>query len=459
MASQDSASSLATQSLGRLLVCFAVPSILAQIVNLLYNIVDRIFVGRIPDIGPLALAGLGVSFPIILIISAFSFLAGMGGAPLASIAMGRGDYAKAERIVGASCIFLLLMSFVLAGLCFLTMRPMLLMFGASEQTIGYAMDYFSLYLLGTPAVQLSLGLNYYISCQGFAKTSMMTVLIGAALNIILDPIFIYGFGMGCKGAALATICSQTVSAVWIFAFFFGKRTLLRFRRRYLRLDFKELTPVILLGLSPFFVQVTDCIVPLVMNAQMQHYGNDYYVSTMTVLFSIEQLLRLPVDGLCQGAVPIMSYNYGAGKPERVRKTYFLILTFSFAFTSLCSWLILLFPQVFILPFTDSPRIMDIAAHAARIYFAGMMFIGVLYACQRTFMALGRTKLSLLGAMMRKLVILLPLCILLPRLGYGTDGVLWAEPIADFVGTAIVFLIFICNFKSMLATAPGKNNSK
>ena len=328
---------------------FAVPSILAQIVNLLYNIVDRIFVGRIPDIGPLALAGLGVSFPIILIISAFSFLAGMGGAPLASIAMGRGDYAKAERIVGASCIFLLLMSFVLAGLCFLTMRPMLLMFGASEQTIGYAMDYFSLYLLGTPAVQLSLGLNYYISCQGFAKTSMMTVLIGAALNIILDPIFIYGFGMGCKGAALATICSQTVSAVWIFAFFFGKRTLLRFRRRYLRLDFKELTPVILLGLSPFFVQVTDCIVPLVMNAQMQHYGNDYYVSTMTVLFSIEQLLRLPVDGLCQGAVPIMSYNYGAGKPERVRKTYFLILTFSFAFTSLCSWLILLFPQVFILP--------------------------------------------------------------------------------------------------------------
>ena len=225
MAHADPSSELATKPLGRLLLRFAIPSIFAQIVNLLYNIVDRIFVGRIPEIGPLALAGLGVAFPIILIISSFSFLAGMGGAPLASIAMGRGDNAKAERILGSACVFLLAMSVVLTVLCFWAMRPMLLMFGASEQTIGYAVDYFSLYLLGTPAVQLSLGLNYYISCQGFAKTSMMTVLIGAALNIILDPIFIYGLDMGCKGAALATICSQAVSAVWIFAFFFGKRTI------------------------------------------------------------------------------------------------------------------------------------------------------------------------------------------------------------------------------------------
>ena len=240
MAHADPSSELATNPLGRLLLRFAIPSIFAQIVNLLYNIVDRIFVGRIPEIGPLALAGLGVAFPIILIISSFSFLAGMGGAPLASIAMGRGDNAKAERILA--------MSVVLTVLCFWAMRPMLLMFGASEQTIGYAVDYFSLYLLGTPAVQLSLGLNYYISCQGFAKTSMMTVLIGAALNIILDPIFIYGLDMGCKGAALATICSQAVSAVWIFTFFFGKRTILHFRRQYLRLDLKELVPVILLPL-------------------------------------------------------------------------------------------------------------------------------------------------------------------------------------------------------------------
>lgn len=451
MAAQDSAGDLAAKPLGRLLLRFAVPSILAQLVNLLYNIVDRVFVGRIPDIGPLALAALGVSFPIILIISAFSFLAGMGGAPLASIAMGRGDNEKAERILGASCVFLLLMSVALAALCFWAMRPMLLLFGASAQTIAYATDYFSLYLLGTPAVQVSLGLNYYISCQGFATTSMITVLIGAVLNIILDPLFIYGMDMGCKGAALATICSQAVSALWIFAFFFGKRTLLRLRRHYLRLDFKELLPVILLGLSPFFVQVTDCFVPLVMNAGMQRYGNDYYVGTMTIMFSIEQVLRLPVDGLCQGAVPIMSYNYGAAKPERVKKTYFLILAFSFAFTCLGSWLILLFPRLFIAPFTDSPRLMEITVHAIRIYFAGMMFIGVLYACQRTFMALGRTKLSLLGAMMRKLVILLPLCFLLPRLGYGTDGLLVAEPIADMVGTLIVFMIFMSHFKSMLKT--------
>ena len=450
MAHADPSSELATKPLGRLLLRFAIPSIFAQIVNLLYNIVDRIFVGRIPEIGPLALAGL-VAFPIILIISSFSFLAGMGGAPLASIAMGRGDNAKAERILGSACVFLLAMSVVLTVLCFWAMRPMLLMFGASEQTIGYAVDYFSLYLLGTPAVQLSLGLNYYISCQGFAKTSMMTVLIGAALNIILDPIFIYGLDMGCKGAALATICSQAVSAVWIFAFFFGKRTVLHFRRQYLRLDLKELVPVILLGLSPFFVQVTDCIVPLVMNAGMQQYGNDYYVGTMTVMFSIEQLLRLPADGLCQGAVPIMSYNYGAGKPERVKKTFFLILAFSFGFTTIASWLILLFPKTFIMPFTDSQRLIEITIPAIRIYFGGMMFIGVLYACQRTFMALGRTKLSLLGAMMRKLVILLPLCFILPRLGYGTDGLLYAECIADVLGSAIVFAIFIWNFKSMLKT--------
>ena len=401
----DTAGELATKPLGRLLLRFAIPSILAQIVNLCYNIVDRIFVGRIPEVGPLALAGLGVAFPIILIISSFSFLAGMGGAPLASIAMGRGDNAKAERILGSACVFLLVMSLVLTVLCFWAMRPMLLMFGASEQTIGYAVDYFSLYLLGTPAVQLSLGLNYYISCQGFAKTSMMTVLIGAALNIIL-----------------------------------------------LRLNFKELVPVILLGLSPFFVQVTDCFVPLVMNAGMQQYGNDYYVGTLTVMFSIEQLLRLPVDGLCQGAVPIMSYNFGAGKPERVKKVFFLILAFSFGFTTIASWLIMLFPKTFIMPFTDSQRLIEITIPAIRIYFGGMMFIGILYACQRTFMALGRTKLSLIGAMMRKLVILLPLCFILPRFGYGTDGLLYAECIADVLGSAIVFTIFIWNFKSMLKTA-------
>ena len=322
MAHADPSSELATKTPRQASFTFRHPEhFFAQIVNLLYNIVDRIFVGRIPEIGPLALAGLGVAFPIILIISSFSFLAGMGGAPLASIAMGRGDNAKAERILGSACVFLLAMSVVLTVLCFWAMRPMLLMFGASEQTIGYAVDYFSLYLLGTPAVQLSLGLNYYISCQGFAKTSMMTVLIGAALNIILDPIFIYGLDMGCKGAALATICSQAVSAVWIFAFFFGKRTILHFRRQYLRLDLKELVPVILLGLSPFFVQVTDCIVPLVMNAGMQQYGNDYYVGTMTVMFSIEQLLRLPADGLQPGAVPIMSYNLRRGQTERVKKTF------------------------------------------------------------------------------------------------------------------------------------------
>ncbi len=450
MAHADPSSELATKPLGRLLLRFAIPSIFAQIVNLLYNIVDRIFVGRIPEIGPLALAGLGVAFPIILIISSFSFLAGMGGAPLASIAMGRGDNAKAERILGSACVFLLAMSVVLTVLCFWAMRPMPLMFGASEQTIGYAVDYFSLYLLGTPAVQLSLGLNYYISCQGFAKTSMMTVLIGAALNIILDPIFNLRprYGLQRRGARHDLQPGRQKCRLDL-------RLLLRQTHDF---AFPQAIPAA--GpqgtcarhpARPFPVlrPVTDCIVPLVMNAGMQQYGNDYYVGTMTVMFSIEQLLRLPADGLCQGAVPIMSYNYGAGKPERVKKTFFLILAFSFGFTTIASWLILLFPKTFIMPFTDSQRLIEITIPAIRIYFGGMMFIGVLYACQRTFMALGRTKLSLLGAMMRKLVILLPLCFILPRLGYGTDGLLYAECIADVLGSAIVFAIFIRNFKSML----------
>ena len=446
----DTAGELATKPLGRLLLRFAIPSILAQIVNLCYNIVDRIFVGRIPEVGPLALAGLGVAFPIILIISSFSFLAGMGGAPLASIAMGRGDNAKAERILGSACVFLLVMSLVLTVLCFWAMRPMLLMFGASEQTIGYAVDYFSLYLLGTPAVQLSLGLNYYISCQGFAKTSMMTVLIGAILNIILDPIFIYGLDMGCKGAALATICSQAVSAVWIFAFFFGKRTILRFRRQYLRLNFKELVPVILLGLSPFFVQVTECFVPLVMNAGMQQYGNDYYVGTLTVMFSIEQLLRLPVDGLCQGAVPIMSYNFGAGNVGRVRKAFRLLLIACVSYSTLLWLVCMLFPQWLAGAFSSDAALIAYTVPALRIYMACSLLFGLQIACQQTFIAIGNAKTSLFLAVLRKLLLLIPLIYILPALLEDkTTAVYLAEPVADTLAVITTVTMFSFQFRRAL----------
>ena len=277
---------------------------------------------------------------------------------------------------------------------------------------------------------------------------MITVLIGALLNILLDPIFIYSLDMGCRGAALATIISQVTSALWIFAFFLGKRTILRFRKKYLKLDLSELGPVVLLGLSPFFVQLTEFAIPLIMNAGMQRYGNDYYVGTMTILFSISLLIHMPVDGLCQGAVPIMSYNYGAGRPDRVKHTCFLIIRCSFAYAAFGSGLIMLFPELFILPFTDSPEILTIATHGARLYFAGMMSVGVLYACQRTFMALGRPKLSLLGAVMRKCVILIPLALLLPRF-FGTDGLFYAEIIADTLGSGIVIAIFCFHFKMML----------
>lgn len=280
---------------------------------------------------------------------------------------------------------------------------------------------------------------------------MMTVLTEAALNTIPDLISTYGLDMGCKGAAFATICSQVVSAVWIFAFFFGERTILHFRRQYLRLDLKELVLIILLSLSPFFAQVTDCIVPLVMNTGMQQYGNDYYVGTMTVMFSIEQLLRLLANGLCRGAAPIMNYNYGAGKPERAERTFFFVLAFSFGFITIANWLILSFPRTFIMSLTDSQRLIEITIPVIRIYFGDMMFIGVLYTRQRTFMAPGHIKLPLLGAMMRKLVILPLLCFTSPRPGHGTDGLLYAGRIADALGSAIVFAIFIWNFKSMLKT--------
>ena len=452
MAHADPSSELATKPLGRLLLRFAIPSIFAQIVNLLYNIVDRIFVGRIPEIGPLALAGLGVAFPIILIISSFSFLAGMGGAPLASIAMGRGDNAKAERILGSACVFLLAMSVVLTVLCFWAMRPMLLMFGASEQTIGYAVDYFSLYLLGTPAVQLSLGLNYYISCQGFAKTSMMTVLIGAALNIILDPIFIYGLDMGCKGAALATICSQAVSAVWIFAFFFGKRTVLHFRRQYLRLDLKELVPVILLGLSPFFVQVTDCIVPLVMNAGMQQYGNDYYVGTMTVMFSIEQLLRLPADGLCQGAVPIMSYNYGAGNRRRMMKTVKLAACVALGFMLLGLLLMQLIPDVLLSLFIKEAAVVELGCTALRIISTSFLFAGVCIVLGSVFQALGRGSYSMLVSIARQLLVLVPVAYLLARSG-DLNLIWWSYPVAEVVSLTVTLLLFARIYRQIIAKIP------
>lgn len=440
---------LGTAPLGRLMVSLAVPTILAQIVNLLYNMVDRMYVGRIPEAGSMALAGLGVSFPIIMLISAFAALVGMGGAPQAAICLGKKDQDGAERILGSAIAFLTVLAIALSVFFYIVKEPLLMAFGASENTIPYANEYLGIYLLGTISVQFALGLNQFITCQGFSKIGMMTVMIGAVLNIVLDPILIFGMEMGVRGAALATVVSQTVSAVWVLIFLCGKKSILKVRREYLRMDWKTLAPVLALGVSPFIMQSTECLVQLTFNSGMQRYGNDYYVSAMTILFSVMQFLFLPLQGLSQGATPIISYNYGAGNRERVQKAFRLLLFTALAFSLCCTGLTLLFPQLFVAIFTTDQETMRIGVYGLRIYMFGFLFFGAQSACQQTFVALGQAKISMFLALLRKVVLLIPLAIILPKLGLGTNGLFIAEPVSDMLAIATTSTLFALNFKKIL----------
>ena len=440
---------MATAPLGRLMFELAVPTVFAQIVNLLYNMVDRIYVGRIPEVGHLALAGLGVTFPVIMLISAFAALIGAGGAPQAAICMGRKDMGQAEKILGTCITALCVMAVALSVLFYIVKEPILMWFGASEQTIGYANSYLEIYLIGTISVQIALGLNMFITCQGFAKTGMLTVLIGAVLNIILDPIFIFGFNMGVQGAALATIISQTVSAVWVLGFLCGKKSILKVRRENLRVDGEILRPVMALGASPFIMQATECLVQLTYNSGMQTYGNDYYVGAMTILFSIMQMLFLPLSGLTQGAQPIISYNYGAGNRERVKNAFKLLFGISLGFSLAATGIVLLFPSAFIRLFSDNEEVIRIGVYAARIYLFGFLIMGAQIACQQTFVALGQAKISMFLALLRKVILVVPLAIILPKLGMGTDGLFYAEPIADIIAVTTTMTLFALNFNRML----------
>ena len=435
---------LGTMPLGRLMFQLAVPTVFAQIVNLLYNLVDRIYVGRIPGEGSMALAGLGVTFPVIMLISAFAALVGQGGAPRASICMGQKDMEGAERILGSSTAFLIVLSLVLSVVFMAVKEPLLLMFGASETTIPYANEYLGIYLLGTIAVQIALGLNQFVTCQGFARTGMMTVLIGAVLNIILDPILIFGFDMGVSGAAVATVFSQAVSALWVFWFLCSKKSIIRIRRKYLRLDKKALGPVLLLGVSPFIMQATECLVQLTFNTGMQTYGNDYYVGAMTVIFSLSQMIFLPVQGISQGAAPIISYNFGAGNIKRVKDAFRLLLICALLFTLVSAGLFVLVPGVFVALFSSDPQIQEIASFGMRIYFAGFTIFGAQLACQQTFLALGEAKISMFLALLRKVILLIPLALLLPKLGLGTTGLFLAEPISDVLAVAATVTMFRLN---------------
>lgn len=446
---------LGIEPIKKLLWKMAVPAITAQVVNVLYNVVDRIYIGHIPGTGKLSLTGLGVCMPLILLISAFAALAGMGGAPRASIMLGRNDKEEAERILGNCTALLLLVSLTLTVLFLLFAKPFLLTFGASENTIPFAMDYMRIYTFGTVFVQMTLGLNAFITAQGFAKISMKTILIGAVTNIILDPIFIFFFGMGVKGAALATVISQALSAVWVLSFLLGKQTILQLKLKNLRLRGKTIFPCILLGLSPFVMQSTESILNICFNSSLLKYGGDTAVGAMTILTSMMQFTMLPLSGLAQGAQPITGYNFGARKPERVRESFRLLLKSCVAYAGGLWLIIMLFPRQVSMLFAGDAAFLDYTARALRIYMAVGFVMGMQIACQQTFIAIGNAKTSLFLAIYRKIILLIPLIYILPRFFEKKDmAVFLAEPVADFIAVTTTVLLFVWQFKNALKDLEG-----
>ena len=450
----NSTTDLGKESIGRLLLKLATPSIIAQLVNVLYNIVDRIFIGRMQN-GDVAMAGIGVAFPIVLLVSAFAAFVGMGGAPLAAIKMGEKDNNEAEKIMTNSFSVLLIIAGILTVIFMIFKEPILWKFGASESTIKYATDYLGIYLIGTVFVQIALGMNPFVNTQGFAKIGMMTVTIGAIINIILDPILIFGLNMGVKGAAVATIVAQAVSAIWVLRFLTGKKTILKLRKKYLKIDIKTMKPVFALGIAPFIMQSTESLVLVPLNSQLQKYGGDLAIGAMTIMSSIMQIITMPLMGLTQGAQPIISYNYGAKNLDRVKKTFKLLLLTCLSYSTLIVVLLMLFPDFFVSIFNNKPELMEITTWSIKIYFAGMFIFGAQIACQQTFLALGRAKISLFLALLRKVVLLVPLIFILPNFTEnGLFGVLLAEPVADIVAcatTVISFAVFYRNTLSNMKT--------
>ncbi len=436
----DITSQLGTDSIKKLMLRLSIPTITAQLINALYNVVDRIFIGHIPGIGSYALAGIGLAFPIILLVSAFSSLIGMGGAPLASIRLGRGDREGAERLMGNCVTALLVISAVLTTVFFIYRRPLLMLFGASENTIEYAQSYLGIYLLGTVFVQLSLGLNSFINSQGFTKISMATVTIGAVMNIVLDAVFINVFHWGVEGAALATITSQAVSAIWVLAFLCGKKTVLKIHLKNLLPRPSLILPVLGLGLSPFVMQATESLLNIVLNSSLQHYGGDDAVFAMSLFSSVMQMSIMPLQGLTQGAQPITSYNYGARQFGRVRETFRLLLKCSLTFTTVLWLLIMLLPEVFCGFFTSDTTRIAWCAPYLRIYMGGILCMGAQIACQQTFLALGQAKISLFLALFRKVILLIPLIYLLAP-HFGITGIFAAEPISDVTASLVTFGCF------------------
>lgn len=452
-------SELGSAPIGPLLFKLAVPTVIAQIINMLYNVVDRIYLGHIPMEGSLALTGVGVCMPIILVVSAFAALVASGGAPKASIAMGRGDNEEAERILGSCFSFLIIISLVLSTVLVIWNRPMLLSFGASENTIDYASSYMTVYACGTIFVQMTLGMNAFITAQGKTNISMLTVIIGAVLNIILDPIFIFAFGMGVKGAALATIMSQCVSAIWCVIFISGKHSLLKLRLRNLRIVPSLLFPCLALGISTFIMQSTESIISVCFNSSLLKYGGDIAVGAMTICTSVMQMGMLPLQGISQGAQPISSYSYGAGNKERVKKCYKYLLISSLSFSTLLWLLVQIFPSLFASVFSPDRELVEYASKALRIYMGATFIFGIQISCQMTFISIGNAISSVIVAVLRKFVLLIPLIYIVPIFFEDkTMGVFAAEPVADFLAVICTVIIFIFQFRSSLSKLDKKNLS-
>lgn len=417
----------------------AVPMTLAQLINVLYNIVDRIYIGRIPEHATLSLTGIGLSLPMITMVIAFANLFGMGGAPLCSIERGRGNLEEAEKIMGNSFTMLVVFGVFLTMLGLLFKKPLLYAFGASDSTYPFADAYITIYLLGSIFVMIGLGMNSFINSQGFGKVGMCTVLLGAVANIILDPIFIFGLGMGVRGAALATIISQFFSAVWIVRFLTGKRTILRLRLSCLRPQWKRIRAIVGLGMSGFTMAITNCTVQIVCNATLQTFGGDLYVGVMTVINSLREVASMPVQGVTNSAQPVMGFNYGAKEYGRVKKAIVFTSLFSIAYTTLAWAFLHGFPEFFIRIFNQDQALIEAGVPALRLYFFGFFMMSLQFAGQAVFVALGMSRQAIFFSIFRKVVIVVPLTLLLPSVfGMGTNGVFLAEPISNFIGGAACF---------------------
>ena len=451
---------LGSAPVGRLVIRLAIPTVIAQLVNLLYNIVDRIYIGHMPEVGATALTGVGLCFPVIFLISAFSMLMAQGGAPLAAIEMGKQNHRKAEKIMGGCFGSLIITAVILTALFLVFGEKLLWIFGASENTIGYAMEYMKVYTAGSLFVMTALGMNFFITTQGYTGFSMLATVLGAVTNIALDPLFIFTFNMGVKGAAYATVISQALSACFVVFFLVGKRTKLKLRIKYFVPKLKMMLPIYALGLGPFVMQATEALLQIAFNSSLQKYGGDMAVAAMTIAGTVMQMMWLPAQGIGQGAQPIISYNYGAGNAQRVKQAvkYMFIIACAYMFVLWCA--VELFPQVFINLFSDNEAVYETTTWALRIYIAAVGLMGLQASSQQFFMAIGKAKASLFIALLRKVIVLIPLIYILPHLFEDkVFAVFLAEPVADFISICVCTTLFAVVFKKEINKIQPRDNSR